>query len=198
MTKYIIFALVIVLISCNNKSDIPIISNANIEIDGLFTEGDWNNSRTIALTSNNILYLAQSGDYLFLGIKNDENVGRYVDLYLENEAIGIVNLHASMALGERELSDNWNDTIPAWNWGNNTHWTANIIEVISEDEEIPFLESVKPYQGHEFRISKKKIRDTKVKIRFEIKDFVGEANDIIFPIKSARSNSEKWLKVELE
>ena len=133
-----------------------------------------------------------------MGINNKENVGRYVDLYLENESIGIVNLHASMQLGERKLIDSWNDTIPAWSWGNNNGWTANVVEPLNKGGEGSFLASVKPYQGHEFQISKKKIKDKKLKIRLEIKDFIGQAEDIIFPVDSKRNETENWLKVVMK
>ncbi len=198
--RYIIILLILLFISCekSNSDNIPFGSKIDIRIDGLFDEEDWNISKTIHLTPNNYLYFIQNEDYLFLGIYNDENVGRYVDLYVDNDSIGTINLHASMQLGERQLIDNWNDTIPVWNWGNNVNWTANKVEVVNEDEEISFLESVKPYQGYEFQISKEKIRSKKVKIRIEIKDFVGQADDIVFPINSKRERTENWLMIEIK
>ena len=155
--KYFIFLLTVLLTSCDQKKStkIPFSSEINIRIDGVFDAEDWNSSKIIQLTPNNSLYLIQNKDYLFMGIYNNENVGRYVDMYLYNESLGTVNLHASMQLAERQLIGNWNDTIPAWNWGNNRDWISNKVEVVNDNDEIPFLESVKPYQGHEFQISKR-------------------------------------------
>ncbi len=197
---FIILLSITLFTSCDelNSTDIPFSSKINIQIDGLFNKEDWSNSKVIELTSNNSLYLIQDKDNLFLGIQNKENVARYIDLYIDNESIGTINLHASMQLGERQLIDEWSDTIPEWNWGNNTNWTANKVEVVSEDEKIPFIESLKSYDGHEFQISKKKINNKKVKIRLEIKDFVGQADDIIFPINSERKRTDNWFMIELK
>ncbi len=103
-----------------------------------------------------------------------------------------------LQLGERQLVGDWNDAVPAWDWGNNINWTANVVEVLNDDDEISFLESVKPYQGHEFRIAKKKIGGKNVRIRLEIKDFVGQSDDIVFPVTSVRKKTENWLMIELE
>jgi len=198
--KYIILLSVVLLTSCktSRSTDVPSISKIKIRIDGFFNVEEWDKSKIIDITSNNSLYLIQDDDYLFLGIKNNEDVGRYIDLYLDNDSIGTINLHASMQLGERQLYGNWNDTIPGWNWGNNLKWTANIVEVVNETDQITFLESVENYEGFEFQISKNKIRSKKVRIRFEIKDFVGQASEIVFPLNSVRMKTEDWLLLELK
>lgn len=197
--RYIFLLSFILFSSCreSNLTDVPFRANMNIQIDGLFDEEDWNRSRTIEITPSNSLHLVQDKYYLFLGISNYEDIGRYVDLYIDNDSIGIINLHASMQLGERLLTDNWNDTIPVWNWGKNTYWTANNVVVIDESEEISFLESVKPYQGHEFKISKNHI-GKKIRVRLEIKDFLGKASDIVYPFNSERQRTEDWYLLELK
>ena len=198
--KYIII-LCVVLFTCRSDSsltDIPFKSNINVRIDGLFNAEEWDKSKNIYLTSNNSVQLIQDEDYLFIGIKNNEDVGRYIDLFMDNDSIGTINLHASMQLGERQLSDNWNDSIPTWNWGNNSNWTANTVVVVNESENISFLESIEPYQGFEFQISKKKIKSKKVRIRLEIKDFMGQETDLIFPLNSEHLKPEDWALLELK
>lgn len=198
--KHIILLSIALLTSCNNASltDVPSISMVKIQIDGIFNANEWNKSKAIEITLDNSLYLMQDKDYFYLGIKITEDVGRYIDLYVDNDSIGMINLHASMQLGERQLTDNWSDTIPAWNWGNNIKWTANNVKVVNESEQLPFLESVERYEGFEFQISKSKIRSKKVKIRLEIKDFVGQASEIVFPLNSDRMKTEGWFLLELE
>lgn len=197
--KNIISSLLVLLISCTNDDlkIIPTIEQVNISIDGIFNSESWDKSRIIEITPTNSLYLIQDKNFLFLGIKNKEDVGRYVDIYLNNNSIGTINLHASMQLGERKLNSNWNDTIPSWNWGNNLNWTANVVKVINQRKQESFLESVEDYQGFEFKIEKKILRKES-KIRIEIKDFMGEANRIVFPSNSVRLNTKKWFLLKLK
>ncbi|MEQ9427044.1 MAG: hypothetical protein RJQ09_21660 [Cyclobacteriaceae bacterium] len=194
-----IWLLASLLVSCTRSSQeqIPFNSDLNIQIDGQFGSSEWSQPQILELTPHNFLYLIHDEDYLYIGINNQEQVGRYVDLYLFNESMGIINLHASMQLGERELVGNWNDTIPKWNWGNQKNWMANTVEVVNEDEDLTFLESVRPYEGHEFRISKEKIQRSDLKMWIEVKDFMGQANDIIFPANSDPVKTETWFPVEM-
>ncbi len=192
--------LLVLFTSCTNSNSIfiPSGSQTDITIDGIFNSEEWEESTTVNITENNTLYLIQNEDYLFLGVRNNENLGRYVDMYITNDSIGVLNLHASMQLGERALGITWNDTMPAWNWGNNTNWSANEVKVIDESEQITFLESVEFYQGFEFKIAKDKIQSKISKIRIEIKDFMGKEDEIIFPLNSERSNTDNWLVIELD
>jgi len=197
--RYLLPSILLLLVFCNRSDpgDIPLRDDLTVEIDGLFKDQEWRNAKRVELTPNNILYLAQTEEYLFLGVQNQENVARYVDVYLEGEAMGMLNLHASMQLGERQLHPGWNDTVPAWNWGNHSGWMANVVEFSTKAESASFLESIKPYQGQEFRISKKKLRDGNAKLRLEVKDFIGEASDIIFPENSTRNTSSQWFDLVL-
>ena len=196
---YIGFSLVIILFSCTNAStsEVPIKHQMNISIDGMFDAKEWKHSRIIDVAQKNTMHLIQNEDYLFLGIKNTESVARYVDLYIENDSIGTINFHSSMQLSERSLGDVWNDTIPKWNWGNNSNWTANKVKTISNDETVPFIETVARYDGFEFKIAKSKLKSSTSKIRLEIKDFIGEEKGIIFPIDSQRFDTKNWFHLEL-
>lgn len=198
--KHIILLSVALLTSCNNSSltNIPSVSIATIQMDGFFGLDEWNKSKAIGISLDNTLYLMQDKNYFYLGIKISEDVGRYIDLYMDNDSIGTINLHASMQLGERQLTENWSDTIPEWDWGNNSRWTANNVMAVSDSEEISFLESVAEYEGFEFQISKSKISGKTIKIRLEIKDFEGQASEIVFPLNSNRTKTEDWFLVALE
>ena len=171
---------------------------SKIQIDGFFNANEWRKSKAIEIVFNNTLYLIQDKDYFYLGIKITEDLGRYIDLYIANDSIGTINLHASMQLGERQLMDYWSDTIPAWNWGNNVEWAANNVKVVNESKEMSFMESVEDYEGFEFRISKSKIKSKNIKVRLEIKDFLGQASEIVFPLNSNRMKTEDWFLIEFE
>ena len=187
-------------LACTNSSSvkIPFSSDPGITVNGNFDNNEWTGGKSIQITPYNYLLLIQDNGNIYLGIKNQENVARYVDLYLYHDSFGTLNLHASMQLGERLLMGNWNDTTPEWNWGNNENWSANKVEVVNDDENISFFESLKPYQGHEFQISKRRIRNSNFRLRVEIKDFVGEAKDIVFPENSDKRNTATWLQVYLD
>jgi hypothetical protein len=197
--RIIFLSLLIVLTSCTNNQvmRVPFSPNSVISNDGIFNFNEWNQSATIDLSKNNWLHLMQNEDFLFLAIKDNEESGKYIDLYMANDSIGTVNFHASMQLGERQLKGNWNDTIPAWRWGNNSNWTANKVKIIDKNENLSFVESVEVYQGFEFKIAKGKIQCKKSKIRIEIKDFIGQEEDIVFPDPSDRMNTENWFLIEL-
>lgn len=202
--RYFIYTVVTfftVLFSCSSHYDtlkVPMRHQIHISIDGIFDTKEWEHSRVIDITQKNKMYLVHNEDYFFLGIKNNESVARYIDLYIENDSIGTINLHASMQLSERVLSNVWNDTIPKWNWGNNNNWIANKVKPISNDESIPFIETVTHYEGFEFKISKNKLKSNTSKIRIEIKDFIGKETDIIFPSESERLDTERWFLLKLE
>ncbi len=168
-----------------------------MEIDGFLNLDEWQDSKIINMSEDNTLYLCQSEEFLFIGIKHNEEIRRYVDLYLENDAIGTINLHASMQLGERNLTGQWSDTAPGWNRGNNTDWNANTVSFTSGSLQGSFLESLKDYQGHEFQISKKRLIKNQFKLRIEVRDFDGEAEDIQFPSTSTRVESTGWFDIDL-
>jgi hypothetical protein len=121
--KILLLSLICFNFSCkkNTSEHIPFIEKSDIIIDGFFLNEEWSDAKIIDISKNNTLYLLQNEDYVFIGIKNDEIIKRYIDLYLVNETYTI-NLHASMQLGERILIDSWDDSTPKWHWGNNMGW----------------------------------------------------------------------------
>ncbi|MCD2259502.1 hypothetical protein [Psychroserpens luteolus] len=196
--KYIALILLILLVSCNDVNEIPLKSNIEIQIDGLLREKDWEDSKIITLKPSTTLFYIEDEVNLFIGIRNTDSINRYIDLYINNDSIGTINLHASMQLGERLLGDHWNDTIPTWDWGNNKDWISNNVEIVNHNENMSFQESIAPYEGFEFKILKRKIKSKKNRIRIEIKDFLGEAQDIVYPLDSERNNKENWNTINIK
>ncbi len=196
---FLVIALLTSLAHSSRAQQIPSSQSVSIEIDGFLDEEEWKQPQKVTCGPQHQLLLLQDEQHLYIGIKGDEKeFARYVDLYLETRTMGMINLHASMQLGERLLTENWNDTIPQWNWGNNTNWEANTVQVISDDENIPFIESLKPYEGFEFRISKKKLGEETVRIRIEIKDFLGQTDGVVYPSASLRNETDQWLQLDLK
>ncbi|WP_298895137.1 hypothetical protein [uncultured Psychroserpens sp.] len=196
--KYVALISLTLLVSCNDFNEIPLKSNIDIQIDGLLKEKDWEDSKIITVTPSTTLFYIEDEVNLFIGIRNTDSINRYIDLYINNDSIGTINLHASMQLGERVLGDHWNDTIPTWDWGNNKDWISNNVEIVNHNENMSFKESIVPYEGFEFKISKRKIKSKKNRIRIEIKDFLGEAQDIVYPSDSERNTKENWNPILLK
>ncbi|WP_298899639.1 hypothetical protein [uncultured Psychroserpens sp.] len=196
--KHIALISLTLLVSCNDFNEIPLKSNMDIQIDGLLREKDWEDSKIVTVTPSTTLFYIEDEVNLFIGIRNTDSINRYIDLYINNDSIGTINLHASMQLGERVLGDHWNDTIPTWNWGNNKNWISNNVEIVNHNENMSFKESIASYEGFEFKISKQKIKSKKNRIRIEIKDFLGEAQDIVYPLDSERNTTENWNPILLK
>ena len=177
---------------------VPLLPDAGIQPDGNFEEKVWQKARKVKLAERTTLYLFQNQDALFVGIRNEDGARRYTDAYVHSEAIGTVNLHASMQLGERVLHDGWDDSTPAWNWGNNSQWQANTVKLDeAKDKQLPFSDRLQPYHGQEFRIDKTKLAPGQVRLRLEVRDFMGEAEAISFPEESTRADVGSWVSLKL-
>jgi len=194
----LIFLLIVTMISCQDVSEVKVPSTKEvfIKLDGQIDENEWDGSRTVDISPDLRLQLLQTTEDFHLAVRNKENVARYVDVFIKKDSGKLINLHASMQLGERLLTGAWNDTIPEWNWGNNTEWSANTVEIISHNDEVLFREIVKPYDGFEFRISKKWITESFL-LRIEIKDFEGKEDDVVFPSGSKRDSFNNWIRIDL-
>jgi hypothetical protein len=200
INKYIVFFIIILMISCTipKSSEIPFIKNSNIKIDGIFDDKNWKISKTISITSKHSFHLIEDSKYLFIGIKSNENTSRYVDLYLSNNELGMINLHASAKLCERKLEGNWVNNTPSWNWGNNNGWEVNTVVFSSDDRSIPFSKRVISYEGYEFKISKEKINLDKLWVRFDVEDFMGDFERISFPSNSNYAKVENWFLITMK
>ena len=193
----LLFALHLVACNTSNNSNTPMDNSVAISIDGIIDANEWKTSRVYDIASENKLYLVQDEAYVYMAIKRDAKVARYVDVYLTNDSNELINLHASMQLGERLLIGNWDDNNPAWKWGNNDGWQSNTARIIKKGNDLSFLETLKPYDGYEFKISKKKIKSNNFKLRIEIKDFIGEAEEITFPKNTDRKEQKNWFQINL-
>ena len=88
------------------------MSNETITIDGFFQEAVWSSAFKINLADSATLYLAQTKEDLLIGVHHRAGFTSYTDVFIKTNQL--LNLHASMQLGERILpNDNsWNDEYP--------------------------------------------------------------------------------------
>ena len=193
----LLFGFALVLFS-QKRSQVTVlyVDCVDVVIDGSFAEDCWGAAAVVEAGSIKVLF-TQSADSLYLGIKRDAGVARYVDLFFSTDGSEIVNLHASMAVGERQIVGSWTDENPPWRWGNNRGWSANTVSIAVDREDLPFLDTVVPYDGFEFRIAKSKIMKGS-KLYIEVKDFVGEASGIQIPEGAEPGNADTWLLLLLD
>jgi hypothetical protein len=184
----------ILLVSCQSEGQvkIPIVLNSRIHIDGLPGLHEWSKSLKILLKEEYTLHLMADSAFLYVAAFG-ENKSPYTDLYIRTET-GLINLHASMQLGERLLpeGDLWDDTTPAWNWGNNLQWTANTVSYKrGASESLPFTEQVVPYKGQEFKIEIEKLGKN-FSLFVTIRDFADAAALASFPPNGVPRDVSTW------
>ena len=124
---------------------VPQVSQVKVIADGINNKGEWRRANTIQLGKEFTIYLMADSVWVYLAIFSNGQASHYTDLYLLSALL--VNLHASMQLGERQLplDGTWNDETPAWSWGNNKNWIANSVNYKSNaSESAPFLEQGNP------------------------------------------------------
>ncbi len=180
----------------NPQTKVPYSKSLSIEIDGTLDKVEWQKASVFQLEDKNKVLIIQNRENVFIGLDNNENVLRYADVYIASEA-GTINLHASMQLGERKLTEGWNDTIPKWNWGNNKNWAANRLLLRGKDLKSLNKSQLNAYNDYEFKISKEKLASANFRIYIEIKDIYGKESGVCFPKDSIRYNINNWQSIHL-
>lgn len=176
---------------------VPKVSNETITIDGFFQEAVWSSAFKINLADSATLYLAQTKEDLLIGVHRRAGFTSYTDVFIKTNQL--LNLHASMQLGERILpNDNsWNDEYPKWNWGNNHLWAANKVKLKKDAiESLPFEKQIETYQGQEFKISKAKLSH-RIYLLVLVRNFTNEKTRFTYPAKVNLKSYRSWLKISL-
>ena len=114
---------------------VPQTSSA-VMIDGVFSQGEWQNAISVDVPGTAKLYFQRSGDFVYIAVQYTTSASGIVDLYLSPREGEVYDLHASAKLGERQLRGN---TFSDWNWWNNRDWIANISHVDSFEKRTFYL-----------------------------------------------------------
>ena len=178
---------------------VPQRDGAPVLIDGKFSAGEWQGAATENISGSVRLHLKQSKGHVFIGVEMRTPSPSYVDLFLLTEENQLYNLHASMRVGERWLKDSvWDDSKPAWRWGNNVDWIASVAKLDeTKDRSLSLTEQFFPYDGMEFQIRRARFQGTRWRVRIEVRDFTGKMPDIVFPAASTRTNVTGWAVLKL-
>jgi hypothetical protein len=171
---------------------VPQTSSA-VMIDGVFSQGEWQNAILVDIPGTAKLYFQRSGDFVYIAVEYTNSPSGIVDLYLSPREGEVYDLHASAKLGERQLRGN---TFSDWNWWNNRDWTANISHVDSFEKRT-FL----PAPIREYQIRYSRFASSAWRLRFELTT-MGANNqtqsNAIFPLGTADKSTTGWLRLSLE
>lgn len=208
-SKFYLFIFSIVLIhSCGRQIDtnVPMVESetSSIEVDGLFNEPEWSQAVVHHLSDTLDLLLFHNATDVLIGLKSlSEYQKTSTDLYLKNEKLQPINLHASMQLGERQFSQNsWDAMVNPYQWENNELWTSNVFEIDSalrEDRSVPMLKKLLYSEGQEFVISKDRLSGNSFDFALRV-NTIGldnQAKPINFPPNALADDLSTWLSFQL-
>jgi len=169
-----------------------------VMVDGKFSEQEWADAKTIAISEEVKLYFKQSEEYIYLGIEppSKEYKGGWVDLYISGNDGEILNLHASRKLGERKLINGEWKKWSKW-WTNEGSWRANYNRPNDIDEngesKVVYLKD----KGWEYQIRKSKFKKNQWKIMFDISLVLKGFKSIKYPANTENIKSDNWLILQL-
>ena len=169
-------------------------------LDGQLSPDEWSDAVAVPIGGSIRLLVKQTGGHLFLAVATGTRVPRPVDVFLEDAAGGLHQLHASAQIGERTLPDTlWTDwDRPAWRWGNHIDWIANETKVDSERPSTqPFSARVYPTDGTEFQIRRSRFPGGRWRIRVDVGFYPGNEGTYTFPSGAGRAPST-WAVLELD
>jgi hypothetical protein len=164
-----------------------------VTVDGVLNVSEWQGAQRIELTNNAVLWLIQTPQHVCLAAETRQAGAKYVDLFLVDRTGATHNLHASLQVGERTLPERtrWTDENPPTAWGQTTGWTANAATRRADaNTEASVSEQLAPMDGYEFVINRAQLNPWR--IRIEVRDFDGEARDIVWPAQSRRNDTTTW------
>ena len=171
---------------------VPQASSA-VMIDGVFSQGEWQNAISVDVPGTAKLYFQRSVDFVYIAVQYTNSPSGIVDLYLSPREGEVYDLHASAKLGERQLRGT---TFSDWSWWNNRDWTANISHVDSFEKRT-FL----PAPIREYQIRYSRFASSAWRLRFEL-TAMGANNETqsktIFPHGTADKSTTGWLRLSLE
>lgn len=168
--------------------------------DGKLTPEEWDGAAMLEFGPAFTTHWKQTKDDLFIGIRFKLAYAPFVDLYISPDEKRTYNLHASMQLGERELThvEQWTDRTPPTHWGVTHRWMANAISVDkSAPRDASFKRRAVPYEGFEFRIGKSKFAGETWRLRIELRDMEKSAIPMAIPFGSKRYTPTTWLEVDM-
>ncbi|MFG1691389.1 hypothetical protein ACGF5M_04465 [Gemmatimonadota bacterium] len=183
---------------------VPQTDGVPVMIDGVFSEGEWDDALLVDASEAVKLYLKQEKGHVFIGVRCIRLTSPIVNLYIQPTGGEIYKLHTSAQIGEIVLGDSEEED-PPWVWGHSPDWYANEVrwdqsrveQLISEG--VPRGEAqaraIFPYDGFEFQIRASKFESSEWRIRVE----VPSAFEVpfVFPPETEGHSTDGWLILSL-
>lgn len=173
---------------------VPLVSIESVEIDGRIGGDEWKGAHEVTVAPDVTLLVFHTKDDVLLAVRLKTPAPAYVDIFLLLEEEKRINLHASMQVGERALpAKGWTDREPPTHWGRQDRWRANAVKQLpGKPKSAPLTETLVPYEGFEFQLARERFGGKRWRLRLEVRDFMAERPDIIFPNQSTRMDSASW------
>ncbi|UCC79545.1 MAG: hypothetical protein JSW64_14970, partial [Candidatus Zixiibacteriota bacterium] len=149
-------------------------------IDGMLTEGEWDDALQISVRDNVKLYFKKFGGHLFISIPCKNMTTPVVDLFFAPNDSIIYQLHVSAQLAEKRLNPNTSDEDdPRLRGGFTEGWYANelrwdvqrenhLIESEGIDRSEALARAMYPTDAIEYQILQTKFNVDRLKFRAEV------------------------------
>jgi hypothetical protein len=164
-----------------------------LQLDGIIGEAEWA-AAAIHDIGGVVFRVARLGGVLCIAVERAGG-GHFTDLYLAGPGGEILNLHASMQLGERRLSaeHGWNAASPAFTWGTPIGWRANtVVRKPDADPAAPFVEQLLTYDGQEFAVDLEALGRGPWRLRIEVSSFGDGAPVAAWPAGADSVDTSGW------
>ncbi|MCP4727494.1 MAG: hypothetical protein GY863_20820 [bacterium] len=187
-----------------DENAIPEGTMGPVITDGIFSPGEWEDSKTVIINENLTMYLKHYGDVFYIGLKCPEYKMPVTDMFITADGTEIYQFHISAQLGEIKFSIDGQDE-PEWEFGNTSGWYGNEIRwnygksnaLVAQgmDNTEAQVSSCFPHEGHEYAFRKDKFGSNSLMIRFEMM-YVGHYDKpIIYPQDTEQKNTAGWMKI---
>ncbi len=197
------------LVDDAERVKIPEGDGMPVLLDGLFSDGEWEDAKKIDIDQNVFLYLKKYGGHIFIGIKITPYKTSVVDMFISPDGKSIHHLHASAQISERLVNENsgpWDN--PAFIWGYSVDWYANEIrwnnekmqELVkkgksrNEAQEMSYFR----YDGFEFQIKESKFPSDQWLFRIEVPMAPDFEKPVIYPYGTEMKSTKGWIRLDLD
>jgi hypothetical protein len=188
---------------------IPEAKGAPVLLDGLFSPREWDGAWQRDLGAGVKLCLKKMEGHIFVGVRYSPFKGSVADLFISPDGQAIYHLHASAQIGERRVQENssrWEN--PEFIWGDTSDWYANEIrwnqkrmdQLIKEGRGRDEAQAMSfyRYDGFEFQIKASKFSSRSWLFRVEASIPPDWERPIVFPVGTAMTKTDGWLRLVLD
>lgn len=219
---FILLAALFLMLGCGQTDEYTQTFNPSAEIavpdgnglpvliDGIFSEGEWDDALQVSVTDTVKLYFKKFGGHLFISIPCKNMTTPVADLFFAPDDSIIYQLHVSAQLAEKRLNPNAPDEDePRFRGGFTEGWYANefrwdvqkqrhLIDSEGIDEGEALARAMYPTDGIEFQILQSKFGVDRLKFRAEVAWAPDYDSPTVFPENTERKKIDNWTTLVLK